>query len=90
VFGNLISYILLILILVLPMIVLPFTLGTFEPALMLMAVYAIPMALIIAFIVLPAVSIGLTRIYMILSADDEDLMTEEIEDEGGPSFIGGL
>jgi hypothetical protein len=90
VFGNLISYILLILILVLPMIVVPFTFGTFESALMLMVVYAIPMALIIAFIVLPAVSIGLTRIYMILSADDEDLMTEEIEDEGGPSFIGGL
>jgi hypothetical protein len=57
-----------------------------------MGVYAIPMALILAFVLLPAVSIGLTRVYMILSADDDDddLSPREGDDEGGPSFIGGV
>ena len=90
VFGVWISYILLILALLVPLIIVPFTLGTFEPALMFMGVYAIPMALILAFVLLPAVSIGLTRVYMILTAEDEDLILQEDEDEAGPSFIGGL
>ncbi|MHA1965210.1 MAG: hypothetical protein ACXACG_18060 [Candidatus Thorarchaeota archaeon] len=90
VFGAWISYILVILVLVVPLIFVPFTMGTFEPALMMIAVYAIPMGLIIAFVLLPAVSIGLTRIYMILTADDDELILHEDEDEGGPSFIGGL
>lgn len=90
VFGAWISYILVILALIVPLIIVPFTLGTFEPALILMGVYGIPLALILAFVLLPAVSIGLTRVYMILTADDEDLILQEDEDEGGPSFIGGL
>lgn len=90
VFGVWISYILLIVVLILPVIIIPVAIGSFEPAMILMAVYAIPMALIIAFVLLPAVSIGLTRVYMILAADDEDFTPHEIEDEDGPSFIGGV
>ncbi len=90
IFGIWISYILLILVLLVPVIIVPLTLGTIGPAMIGMAVYAVPMALFIAFILLPAVSIGLTRVYMILSADDEDLIPSESDDVDGPSFIGGL
>jgi hypothetical protein len=90
VFGAWISYILVILALIVPLIIVPFTLDSFEPALILMAVYAIPMALILAFVLLPAVSIGFTRVYMILTAEDEDPILQEDEDEAGPNFIGGL
>jgi hypothetical protein len=48
------------------------------------------MALILVFVALPAVSICLTRVYMILSADNDDLSPQESNDEGGPSFIGGV
>ncbi len=90
VFGVWISYILLIVVLMIPVIIVPLAIGSFEPAMILMAVYAVPMALIIAFVLLPAVSIGLTRVYMILTADDEDFTPQEIEEEDGPSFIGGV
>jgi hypothetical protein len=90
VFGAWISYILVILALIVPLIIVPFTLDSFEPALILMAVYAIPMALILAFVLLPAVSIGFTRVYMILTAEDEDPILQEDEDEAGPNFIRGL
>jgi multidrug efflux pump subunit AcrB len=90
VFGAWISYILVILVLIVPLLVVPFTMGDFTPALMMMGIYAIPMALIVAFVLLPAVSIGLTRVYMILTAEDEDPILQEDEDEAGPNFIGGL
>ena len=89
VFGVWIANILVLLVILLPVLAVPFTLGFAESALIVMAVYAIPMALILAFVALPALSICLTRVYMILSADNDDLSPQEGEDEGGPSFIGG-
>jgi hypothetical protein len=92
VFGAWLSYILLIVALVSPMIVMatPFVMENFVPAMIPLGIYGVIMILFLAFILLPALSIGLTRVYMILSADDEDLVLVEEEDEGGPSFIGGL
>jgi hypothetical protein len=96
VFGAWLSYILLILALVSPLIILAiispfFILGSnMLGGMIVLGVYGLFAALFLAFIALPAMSIGLTRVYMILSADDEDLEPVEEEDEGGPSFIGGL
>ena len=89
VFGVWIANILVLLVILLPILVTPFTLGFDGPALMVMAVYAIPMALILVFVVLPAMSICLTRVYMILSAENDDLTPQERDDDGGPSLIGG-
>lgn len=90
VFGVWLANIGIILLVIAPVVIAPFTLGLGAPGLMIMAGYAIPMALILAFVALPALSICLTRVYMILSADNEDLSPRESEDESGPSFIGGL
>ena len=90
VFGVWLANIGLILLFIGPVLVVPFTMGIGEPGLMIMAVYAIPMALILVFVSLPALSICLTRVYMILSADDDDLTPQDSDDEGGPSFIGGV
>ncbi|MFX1559346.1 MAG: hypothetical protein ACFFBL_02045 [Promethearchaeota archaeon] len=93
VFGTWLSYILLIVILVspLPIMGLPGLLtSSFWPALIPLGIYAVIMVLFLAFVLLPALSIGLTRVYMILTAEDEDVILEESEDEGGPSFIGGV
>jgi hypothetical protein len=92
VFGAWISYILLILALVSPLFIMaiPFMWETPMPAMVPLGIYAVIMFLFLAFVLLPAVSIGLTRVYMILTAEDEDLIPQEDEDEGGPSFIGGL
>ena len=89
VFGMWLANILVLLVILLPILVTPFTLGFDGPALMVMAVYAIPMALILVFVVLPAMSICLTRVYMILSAENDDLTPQERDDDGGPSLIGG-
>jgi hypothetical protein len=93
VFGAWLSYILLILALVSPLIILAiltpmFAMGALEVMIPL-AVYGLIMGLFLVFVLLPALSIGLTRVYMILTADDEDF-SEDSEDEAGPSFIGGL
>ncbi|MFW9834728.1 MAG: hypothetical protein ACFFEK_12085 [Candidatus Thorarchaeota archaeon] len=92
VFGAWLSYILLIVALLSPMIVMatPFVMENFTLAMIPLGIYGVIMILFLAFILLPALSIGLTREYMILSADDEDFVLVEEEDEGGPSFIGGL
>jgi len=94
VFGAWLSYILLILALVAPLIFLAiqapmFAMGALEVMIPL-AVYGLAMGLFLVFVLLPALSIGLTRVYMILSADDEDLISVEDEEDSGPSFIGGL
>ena len=92
VFGTWLSYILLIVALMLPMIVIafPFALENSMLLMVVLGLYGVVMALFLAFVVLPAVSIGLTRAYMILTADDEDFAPQEDEEESGPSFIGGL
>ena len=90
VFGVWLANVGVILLLLAPVMVGPFTLGIGMPGLIAMGIYAIPMALILVFVALPAVSICLTRVYMILSADNDDLSPLESEDEGGPNFIGGL
>jgi hypothetical protein len=54
-----------------------------------LGIYAIPMFLVVAFVSLPAITIGLTRVYMILSADDEEYI-EDTEEDAGISFVGGL
>ena len=92
VFGAWLSYILLILALVSPLflMVLPPLWGTPMLAMIPLGIYAVIMFLFLAFVALPALSIGLTRVYMILTADDEEVILEESEDEGGPSFIGGV
>ena len=96
VLGTWLSYILLILALVSPLVIIAiltpmFSMGALEVMIPL-AIYGLIMALFLAFVLLPAMSIGLTRVYMILSADDDDddYSVEESEEDAGPSFIGGL
>jgi hypothetical protein len=55
-----------------------------------LGIYGVIAGLFIAIVVLPAISIGFTRVYMILSADDEDLAIEQGDEEVGPGFVGGL
>ena len=90
VFGVWLANVGVILLGLTPVLAVPFTFGIGMPSLMIMAVYAIPMAFILVFVALPALSICLTRVYMILSADDDDFTPQDSDDEGGPSFIGGL
>jgi hypothetical protein len=92
VFGAWLSYILLILALVSPLFIMAIPLIWESPMLAMvpLGIYGVIMVLFLAFVVLPALSIGLTRVYMILTADDEDIILEESDDESGPSFIGGL
>jgi hypothetical protein len=92
VFGSWLSFILLILALVSPLFIMaapPFW-GDPMVTMIPLGIYAVIMGLFLAFVLLPALSIGLTRVYMILTADDEDLPPYEEEDEGGPGLIGGL
>jgi hypothetical protein len=92
VFGTWLSYILLIVALVLPLVAMAFQFAfdVFVIGMIPLAIYGLIMGLFLAFVLLPAMSIGQTRVYMILTADDEDLILTEDEDESGPSFIGGL
>ena len=90
VFGVWLANLGVILLLLVPVMVVPFTMGFGGPAMIGMAIYAVPMALISVFVALPAVSICLTRVYMILSADNDDLSPRESDDESSPSFIGGV
>lgn len=91
VFGTWLSYILLIVVLASPLFIMAIPFFTTQIlALVPLGIYAVIMSLLLAFVVLPALSIGLTRVYMILTADDDDLIPMNSEDEVGPSFIGGL
>ena len=92
VFGTWLSYILLIVALVSPLFLMaiPFFWESPMLAMVPLGIYAVIMFLFLAFVLLPALSIGLTRVYMILTADDEDYIPQEEQDVGGPSFIGGL
>jgi hypothetical protein len=90
--GVWLAYILLLLVLVSPLalMAIPSLWGAPLLALVPLGIYGVIMAIFVAFVLLPAISIGLTRVYMILSAEDEDFIVQEDEDEGGPSFIGGF
>ena len=90
VFGVWISYVIVLMALVSPLLIMaiPSLWTGFNAIMIVMAIYAIIMGFFVALVFLPGMSIGLTRVYMILTADDIDLTPDE--DEGGPSFIGGL
>ncbi|MDH4213969.1 MAG: hypothetical protein OEV85_08625 [Candidatus Thorarchaeota archaeon] len=89
VFGVWMAYLLILGALILPFIVTAFTMSSFEPALILLGSMAVPAILFLIFIFMPALTIGLTRVYMILTADDE-YEEHPQEDTSGPNFIGGL
>lgn len=89
VFGIWMSYLVILAALIIPMVGISFTTGVYEPLAIVLGIYSIPAILILLFIYIPAVTIGLTRVYMILTADDE-FETISQDDESGPSFIGGL
>ncbi|MGY5871010.1 MAG: hypothetical protein RTV72_02055 [Candidatus Thorarchaeota archaeon] len=92
IFGIWMAFLLILGALILPLIAIPFTMNMVNPAFDVMAgimiIYAIPAALILIFLYIPALTIGLTRTYMILTAEDD--YEETLEDETGPSFIGGV
>ena len=92
VFGAWLSYVILLVILVSPLFIMaiPSLWTGFDVIMILISIYAVIMGLFAALVILPGMSIGLTRVYMILTADDEDFTPSEDEDESGPSFIGGL
>ena len=89
VFGVWMAYLLIVGLLILPMVVAPFTLGFSDSVVILLAGFAIPALIFLIFIFMPALTIGLTRVYMILTADD-DYEEDMQEDTSGPNFIGGL
>jgi hypothetical protein len=91
VIGFWIAFILLLVALIAPIIIAVFAFpATFGLGLAATAIYAVPMVIFFAFVALPALSIGLTRVYMILTTDDEDLIPQEEDVGDGPSFVGGL
>lgn len=93
IFGVWMAFLVILGVLLVPLLIMPFAFSvtepTFTPLAGLLIVYAIPAGLILLFLYMPAVTIGLTRIYMILTADDDYEHTLE-ETETGPSFIGGV
>ena len=75
----------------LPIIGVPLTVGIGDPGIGFMMLYMLPAMLFLVFVFLPAMTIGLTRVYMILTAaDDDDYEHTPEEDESGPSYIGGV
>lgn len=93
VFGVWIAFVLVLLVLTAPVLVMPFAFDTvtptFTPLSVFLIAYMIPAGIILIFLYMPALSIGLTRTYMILTADDDYDHTIE-DEETGPSFIGGV
>jgi hypothetical protein len=89
VFGVWIGFLLILGACILPLIATPFVIGISEPAAIALGSVAVPLMLILVFVFIPALSIGLTRIYMILTAEDNDEPVEQ-DEASGPSFIGGF
>ena len=93
VFGIWMAFLLILAALIVPLMVIPFFTSASGPEMVLfmgaMVIYAIPALIILVFLYIPALTIGLTRTYMIITADDDD-HDETLEDEPGPSFIGGV
>ncbi len=88
VFGVWMSFLLILGVIFLPIIATPFIVSIGGPAFGIMMVYMLPAMLFMVFVFLPAMTIGLTRVYMILTGDDYEHTPEE--DESGPSYIGGV
>lgn len=89
VFGVWIGFLLILGACILPFVAGPFASGISAPVTMALMTLSVPLMLILVFVFIPALSIGLTRVYMILTADDS-YESEESDEESGPSFIGGL
>ena len=89
VFGVWLTFLLILGVIFVPIIAAPFTLGM-GTIVLIMAVYMLPAMLFLVFVFLPAMTIGLTRVYMILTAVDDDYEHTPEEDESSPSFIGGV
>jgi len=89
VFGVWIAFMAILGACLLPLTGFPWVLAAPWPWIALLSVLAIPAILILIFVYLPALTIGLTRVYMILTADDDEETTPQ-EDGTGPNFIGGL
>ena len=90
VFGVWIAFLILFGAYLLPIVVVPLTAGLGGALVGIMAVFMIPIMLFLVFVFLPAITIGLTRVYMILTADDDDYAHTPEQEESGPSFIGGV
>ena len=93
VFGIWMAFLLILAALIVPLILIPFVMALPGPALLaasgVLLIYVIPALVVLIFLYIPAITIGLTRTYMILTADDDH--DEILEDEEtGPSFIGGV
>jgi hypothetical protein len=88
VFGVWMAYLLIVGALILPLMVTPFVIGISDSAAIMLGVVAVPAMLFLVFVFLPALTIGLTRVYMILTADD-DYEGQPEENTSGPNFIGG-
>jgi hypothetical protein len=94
VFGVWLAFLLTLGVLAGPLFLIPLILGFSGPLMVvasaILIIYAIPAAIILMFFYLPAMTIGLTRVYMILTANDDDDYETHLEDTSGPSFIGGV
>jgi len=94
VFGVWMTFLLILGALLGPLMIMPFVIDSSGPVLNVMAgflmLYAIPAGLILLLLYLPAMTIGLTRVYMILTADDDDYEHTPEEEESGPNYIGGV
>jgi len=92
VFGIWMAFLLILGALSLPLMTMPFfmdmTNPVFSAAAVIVLIYSIPAGVILIFLFLPAMTIGLTRVYMILTANED--YDETLEDRPGPSFIGGV
>jgi len=89
VFGIWMSYLVILAALIIPMVAIPYATGVYWPLQVVLGIYAVPAMLFLLFLYIPAITIGLTRTYMILTADD-GYEERTQDDESGPSFIGGL
>ena len=89
VFGIWMSYLVILAALIIPMVAIPYATGVYWPLQVVLGIYAVPAMLFLLFLYIPAITIGLTRVYMILTADDGYEESSQ-DDESGPSFIGGL
>jgi hypothetical protein len=89
IFGVWLSYLLVLGACVLPMLLMPFVMDLSLVVSIVLGVIAVPLFLFLIFIFLPSLTIGLTRVYMILTADD-DYEESPQENASGPSFVGGL
>lgn len=93
IFGVWMAFLLILAALIVPFMLIPFPLDMTGPAMIaftgILTIYAIPAVIILIFFYIPALTIGLTRIYMILTAEEDyDSPLEEVDT--GPSFIGGV